>query len=253
MTTGVYRAFVSPLNGPGLLGTVTATVNDGQATNNTASRTFRIFYNPGGITPGLPTTPPTLDAIADVTANRALPAQLPVALVGIDDGDPNQVLPLTVTAVSSDPALVSLGPVGYNSPAATGSLSYAISSTRGGTATVRVTVSNGQPQNGSIIRSFLVTVPAAPVVSGSRGAIGGPAVALYPNPAPGGRFTLAGVEPGPLDVAVLDLSGRVLLRRQLVAGPQPLLLELPSPVPPGVYVVRIRTAGSSVVRRLVVE
>ena len=35
-------------------------------------------------------------------------------------GDPNQVLPLAVVAVSSDPALVSLGTMGYTSPAATG-------------------------------------------------------------------------------------------------------------------------------------
>ena len=252
-STGVYQNNLGIQGGPArLLSTVTITVNDGQPTNSTSSRTFRIFYNPSG-SPGLPTTPPTLDAIADVTADRALPTQVPVALAGIGDGDPNQVLPLTITAVSSDPALVSLGVVGYASPAATGALPYAISSTRGGTATVRVTVSNGQAQNGSITRSFRVTVPVVPVISGTRGATGSAAVALYPNPAPGGRFALAGATAGPLDVTVLDLSGRVVLQRQLVAGPQPLLLALPLTVAPGVYAVRVRTAGGTVVRRLVVE
>ena len=251
-TTGQFALDVFATT-PGLYATITITVNDGQPTNNTASRTFRVFYNPSGTTPGLPTTPPTLDAIADVTAARALPTQVPVALAGIGDGDPNQVLPLTVTAVSSDPALVSLGAVSYSSPAAAGSLPYAISSTRGGTATVSVTVSNGQAQNGSITRSFRVTVPAAPVISGSRGGTGSAAVVLYPNPAPGGRFTLAGAAPGPLALTVLDLSGRIVLQQQLVAGSQPVLLALPATAAAGVYVVRVRSAGSTVVRRLAVE
>ena len=87
-TTGQFALDVFP-TAPGFYATVIITVNDGQLTNNTTSRTFRVFYNPGGTTTGLPTTPPTLDAVADVMANRALPAQLPVALAGIDDGDPN--------------------------------------------------------------------------------------------------------------------------------------------------------------------
>ena len=250
-TTGQYNLQIVGIP-PGLYATVTITVNDGQPTNGTASRTFRVFYNPNGAT-GLPTTPPTLDPIADVTANRALPTQVAVALAGIGDGDPNQVLPITVTASSSDPTLVSLGAVSYSSPAATGTLPYAISSTRGGTATVRVTVSNGQALNGSITRSFRVTVPAAPVVSGTRGGTGSEPVVLFPNPAPGGRFAVAGAVPGPLSVTVLDLSGRVIVLRQLVAGPQPLQVALPPTVPPGVYAVRVRTAGGTVVRRLVAE
>ncbi len=250
-TTGQFNLLILAVP-PGLYATVTITVNDGQPTNGTANRTFRVFYNPSS-TPGLPTTPPTLDALADVTADRALPTQVPVALAGIGDGDPNQVLPLTVTAVSSDPALVSLGTVRYTSPAATGTLPYTISSSRGGTATVRVTVSNGQAQNGSITRSFRVTVPAAPVISGTRGATSSETLAIYPNPAPGGRFSLAGAAPGPLSVTVLDLSGRVVALHQLVAGPQPLRLDLPSTVRPGVYAVRVRTAGSTAVQRLVVE
>ena len=98
-----------------------------------------------------------------------------------------------------------------------------------------------------------MTVPAAPVISGSRGGPGNTAVALYPNPAPGGRFTLAGAAPGPLDVTVLDLSGRIVLQQQLVAGSQSLLLALPPTAAAGVYVVRVRSAGSTAVRRLAVE
>ncbi|MBC8084842.1 MAG: T9SS type A sorting domain-containing protein, partial [Hymenobacter sp.] len=212
------------------------------------SRTFRVFYNPGGTGPNQPASPPTLDPIADVTANRALVTQVPVALSGIADGDPNQVLLLTVTAVSSDPALVSLGAVSYSSPAATGAVPYTISSTRGGTATVSVTVSNGQAQNGSITRSFSVTVPAAPVVSGTRTA-GAGTVSLYPNPAPDGRFWVESSSPG--EVTVLDLSGRVVLKEQ-VPGRLPRQLQLFSAAK-GIYLLRVRTAEGTTTRRLAVE
>ena len=253
-TTGqldINLPFIS--NTPRLLGTVMVTVNDGQPTTNTLTRTFRVYYNPDGAVPNIPPSPPTLDALADVTANRALPTQLPVALTGIDDGDPTQTLPLTVTASSSDPDLVSVGPVAYASPAATGALPYTISSTRGGTATVSVVVSNGQPQNGSVRRSFRVTVPGPAVVTATAGPAGPVAFSLYPNPAPGGRFAVVSPAPGPLDVLVLDLSGREVLRRRLVPAGLPESLELPAATPPGVYLVRVRSTQGTAVRRLVVN
>ena len=251
-TNGEFRLPLA-LDGivPGLLATVTITVNDGQPTNNTSSRVFRVYYNPGGATPNQPASPPTLDALADRTADRSLATQLPVALTGITDGDPSQVLPLTVAAVSSDPDLVSIGALSYLSPAATGSLPYAISSTRGGTATVSVSVSNGQPQNGSVTRSFRITVPGAAVVTASRNPAGSPEISLYPNPAPGGRFAVTTSAAGALDVTVLDLAGREVLAQRLVAGQQ--ALALPARTAQGVYLVRVRTAQGTATRRLVVE
>ncbi|WP_310396935.1 FG-GAP-like repeat-containing protein [Hymenobacter sp.] len=248
--TGEYQLPLNIFGGLArLLATVTITVNDGQASNSTTSRTFRVYYNPGGTAPNQPASPPTLDPIADVTASRALTTQVPVALTGIADGDPNQVLPLTVTAISSDPSLVSLDAVSYGSPAATGAIPYAISSTRGGTATVSVTVSNGQAQNGTITRSFSVTVPAAPVVSGTRNPAGAGMVSLYPNPAPDGRFWVESSSPG--EATVLDLSGRVVLKEQ-VPGRLPRQLQLSSAAK-GLYLLRIRTAEGTTTRRLAVE
>ena len=227
------------------------TVSDGQLTNSTTTRTFRVYCNPGGPVATIPPGPPTLDAIADLTANRSLATQLPVALTGIGDGDPSQTLPLTVTAVSSDPDLVSVGTLDYTSPAATGSLPYTISSTRGGTATVSVTVSNGQPQNGSILRSFRVTVPGAAVVTATAGAAGSPTFSLYPNPASGGRFAVISQVNEALDITVLDLTGREMLAQRLAAGQQ--ALALPAGTAQGVYLVRVRTAQGTATRRLVVE
>ncbi|MBC8082377.1 MAG: VCBS repeat-containing protein [Hymenobacter sp.] len=244
-TTGEYRLSVSALT-PGLYATVTLTVNDGQPSNNALSRTFRIFYQPSG---GGQVNAPTLDPVADRTADRALTTQVPVALAGIADGDPNQVLPLTVTAVSSDPALVAVGPVSYTSPAATGSLPYTISAARGGTATVSVTVNNGLSPNGSITRSFRITVPQVLSAASRQPAA---TLHLYPNPAPAGRFWLESAAAGPADVTVTDLAGRVVWQRRLASLEQPQQLQLPSAAA-GMYVVRVRTAAGTAVRRVMAE
>lgn len=251
--TGQYQVEAYIYGGlPRLIGSVTITVSDGQPSNGTTSQTFRVYYNPGGTAPNQPAASPTLDTPADVTASRTLATQVPVALAGIGDGDPGQVLPLTVTATSSDPDLVSMGTPNYTSPAATGTLPYTISSTRGGTALVSVTVRNGQAQNGSITRSFRVVVPAAAVVTATRSA-GGVEFSLYPNPAVAGRFQLASPAPGPLDVTVFDLTGRVVLARRLAAGQAAQVIELPAATAPGTYLVRVGTAQGTAVRRLTVE
>ncbi|GAA4015635.1 hypothetical protein GCM10022408_31230 [Hymenobacter fastidiosus] len=244
-TTGQYVLPVGAFQ-PGLFATVTLTVNDGQASSNTFSRTFRVFYQPGS-TAGAP----TLDPIADRTADRTLASQVRVPLTGISDGDPDQTLPLTVTAVSSDPALVAVGPVSYTSPASTGSLPYTISGTRGGTAVISLTVSNGQSLNGTITRTFRVTVP--PVIStAAAGPLPAAKLQLYPNPAPAGRCWLEAPAAGPAEVTVADLAGRVVWQQRLASLQQPQLLQLP-PGAAGLYVVKVRTAEGVVVRRVLVE
>ena len=251
-TTGTFSYNVSTFGAsPGILALVTITVDDGEATNNTISRTFRIIYNPSNTSPGQPTTAPTLDPIADVTANRSLATQVPVVLAGISDGDPNQVLPLTVTAVSSDPAVVTVGTISYNSPAATGSLPYTISPTRGGTVTISVTVSNGQPQNGSITRSFRVTVPQ--VLGAARPELPvAHTLDLYPNPALEGQFWLKSSTAGPTQVTVVDLAGRMVWQGQLASLQQPQLLRLTAPAA-GMYVVKVRTTTNTFTRRVTVQ
>jgi hypothetical protein len=232
---------------PGLLATVTVTVDDLQSSNNSITRTFRIFFqsNSSGAAP-------TLDPIADVTANRSLTTQTPVSLTGIDDGDPNQVLPLTITAISSDPALVTLGAVSYTSPAATGTLPYAISSTRGGAAVVTVTVSNGQTQNGTITRSFRITVPQ-PIINSAMAGQTNSGINIYPNPSSDGRFTLETSISGPATLSVVDLLGREVWRQALPALPKQLLVQPPGLRARGVYIVRLVTNQGASSHRLVVE
>lgn len=252
-SSGLYRLNVNVFGGPPrLLATVTVTVNDGQPANNTTSRMFRVYYNPGGTAPDQPATAPTLDVIADVLADRALASHVPVALTGIAAGDPHPVLPLALTATSSDPELVRVGPVSYTSPAATGALPYTVSSARGGTALVSVTISNGLAQNGSLTRSFRVTVPLVPLLTAGRHAQGTASIDLYPNPAAAGRFWLASPQTGPLEVAVLDLAGRPVFTARLAAG-QARQVQLPPATAAGLYLVRVRSAQETITRRLVVE
>ena len=73
---------------------------------------------------------------------------------GIEASDESQAL--TVTAVSSNTALIPNPIVTYASPSSTGTLAYTPAPNKFGTATITVTVSDGQ--GGTVARTFLVTV-----------------------------------------------------------------------------------------------
>jgi hypothetical protein len=99
---------------------------------------------------------PTLDPLTDMTINENAGLQT-VNLSGIN-GALNQLQPLTVTAVSSNPGLIPNPAVNYTSPNATGTLSFAPASGNYGTATVTVTVKNNGASNNLFAQSFMVTV-----------------------------------------------------------------------------------------------
>ncbi|MFO1512654.1 MAG: Ig-like domain-containing protein [Verrucomicrobiota bacterium] len=132
--------------------TITVTVNDGQAVNNTVSRTFNITVNAVN-------DAPTLNALStlNIAENSGLQT---VTLAGIGTGAANEVQTLTVTATSSNPGLIPTPTVNYTSPNATGSLSFTPVSSANGTATITVTVNDGQAANNTITRSFAINVSA---------------------------------------------------------------------------------------------
>ena len=107
--------------------------------------------------------PPTLDALTNRTMQAG--SVLMVALTGISPGPANEFQPLSVVAVSSDPTVLPHPGVNYSGSSATGTLSLAPRSVAGGTATVTVTVSDGQPQNSLVTRTFVVTVGGLPAIS----------------------------------------------------------------------------------------
>ena len=79
-----------------------------------------------------------------------------MTLSGITSGLTNAAPRLTVTAVSNNRNVSTL--FKYISPQTTGRLDFALQSEFIGTATITVTVNNGQPSNNTISRSFNVIV-----------------------------------------------------------------------------------------------
>jgi hypothetical protein len=132
--------------------TITVVVDDGQATNNSISRVFTITVNPVNDSP-------TLNAVGNITISEDGSAQT-VNLSGIGSGAANENQTLTVTATSSNPGLIPNPTVGYTSPNAGGTLEFAPVANANGTATITVTVNDGQAQNNTVVRTFVVTVNA---------------------------------------------------------------------------------------------
>jgi VCBS repeat-containing protein len=130
--------------------TITVTVNDGQLSNNIIARTFTVTVNGGN-------DAPTLNALANLTINEDAGAQT-VALAGISTGAAGETQTLTVTAASSNPALVPNPTVTYTSPNATGSIAFSPVANLSGSATITVTVNDGQLSNNIVARTFTVTV-----------------------------------------------------------------------------------------------
>jgi uncharacterized repeat protein (TIGR01451 family) len=139
--------------------TITLTVTD---TNGlSTSDNFALTINPVN-------DPPTLNALTDLTLREDAPAQT-VNLTGIGTGAANEVQTLTVTATSSDPALIANPTVTYTSPAPAGTLNFQPQPNATGTVTLTVTVDDGQPANNRFSRSFQVTLTGtndAPTISG---------------------------------------------------------------------------------------
>ncbi len=132
--------------------TVTVTVNDGQSTNSTFSRTFTVSVNAVN-------NQPTLAAISNLSVNEDSGAQS-VSLTGIGTGAVNESQTLTVTASSSNIGLIPNPTVNYTSPNSTGSLNFTPVANSNGTATVTVTVNDGQTTNNTVTQTFSITVNA---------------------------------------------------------------------------------------------
>jgi len=131
---------------------ITVTVNDGQAISNTAVRTFTVTVNAVN-------DAPTLNSLSNLTLNEDAGPQS-VSLAGIGSGAANESQPLAVSAVSSNPGLIPNPTVSYTSPNASGSLAFTPVANASGSATVTVTVNDGQATSNTVVRTFTVTVNA---------------------------------------------------------------------------------------------
>src|SRR5262249_34164006 len=122
--------------------------NDNGGGTETVTRTFVVTVTAVD-------DPPTLDAIADPAPINEDAGLQTVTLTGITAGV-NETQDLTVTAVSSNTALIPNPTVSYTTPAATGSLSYTPVANANGSATITVTVTDSGNQ--TTTRTFTVVV-----------------------------------------------------------------------------------------------
>lgn len=129
---------------------ITVTANDGQPLNNTASRTFTVTVAAVNDTP-------TLDFISGISLNEDAGTQT-VLLSGIGSGAANENQTLTITATSSNPSLIPNPTPAYTSPNTTGSLTFRPATNATGSATINVTINDGQGQNNTVTRSFDITI-----------------------------------------------------------------------------------------------
>jgi hypothetical protein len=132
--------------------TISVSIDDGGASNNVVTRTFTV-------TVSAVNDPPTLDALTNRTVLEDAGTQM-VPLTGISPGPPNEAQTLTFTAASSDPSLIPTPAIQYTNSNPTGVLLFTPAANRSGTATLSVTVDDGQSQNHAVTRSFLVQVLA---------------------------------------------------------------------------------------------
>jgi hypothetical protein len=160
--------------------TITVKVTDSGTSNNVVTRMFTVTVN--ATNPG-----PTLNLINSTVVNVGAGMQI-ITLTGISSGTANQNERLRVTASCSNQRMISRPTVRYINPATTGTLTF-WPGTVTGTATVSVTVNNGQTSNNTITRSFAVTVVSR---GASTNLVAPTAVAANLSPASrvGGQFAM---------------------------------------------------------------
>ncbi len=128
---------------------ITVPVNNGTKTNNITTQSFTVTV--------LPLQPPTLDPIGNVTITENSGPET-IVLTGITAGVQAQNEPLRFTVQSNNPRGISQPQVQYKNLANTASLIFKPSRNFTGTATLNVTVNNGNRLNASVRQLFTVTV-----------------------------------------------------------------------------------------------
>jgi hypothetical protein len=123
--------------------------------------------------------PPTLNALNNISINQNAATQS-VPLSGITSGSSGENQTLTVTATSSNAGLIPNPSVSYVSPNTTGTLTFTPVSGASGSATITVTVNDGQASNNIVTRTFVVNVNGKPTIS----AIPNQSIAINANTGP---------------------------------------------------------------------
>ena len=192
--TGANRTIsLSPAANLSGTATITVTVDDGSG--GLTSDTFVVTVTAVN-------DAPTLNPIASIPSLPNGSGAQAISLTGITAGG-GESQTLTVTAVSSNPAVIPNPSVTYTSPGSTGSLSFTPIAGQAGTVTITVTVTdNGGTANGgvnTITRTFTVTVAPGAATPGL--------VAIIPDVENPGKNVLVINGTTSLDVITVTRSG----------------------------------------------
>lgn len=133
---------------PDMSGTDTIEVTVADDAGGTVSEIFVLTVNEVN-------DPPTLDQIANVTADEDAPV-VNVPLTGISGGPDSESQDVSITALSSNPAVLSEMVVNYSSPDNTGSIDLTLAPDMNGIDSIRVTVVDSEGLSHS--RTFVLTV-----------------------------------------------------------------------------------------------
>jgi len=119
-----------------------------------------------------PNSQPTLDPIASMFVNEDSGPHV-IPLTGISTGSTNDVnQTLIVSAISANPSVIPHPTIDYTSPGSTGTLTFSPVSNVNGSATIIVTVNDGQSLDYLVTRTFGVIV---------QGANDAPTISAIPN------------------------------------------------------------------------
>ena len=238
--------------------TISVTLMDNGGTLSGGHDTTIVSFT---VTVGLVNQAPTISPINNVTVTEnttTVPLPEPaIPLTGITDGLDDSGQSLTVTASSSNPALIPNPAVTYTSPKSTGSLVYSLAPFATGTAVITVTVTDsGGTANGgvnSFSETFTITV--TPVNQP-------PTLNIIPNPgaifenSPTQNILLSGISAGPGESQVVTVSA-VSSNPALIptSGPGALTVNFTNPGTTGTlsYTPVPFTSGTAVITVVVTD
>jgi hypothetical protein len=129
---------------------ITVLMNDNGGSNNTITFAFSVTVH--GVNDA-----PTLNPIGNISLDEDFGIHT-ISLLGISSGADNEFQTLTVTAVSSNTAVLPNPIVSYNTPDATATLQLNSITNANGAAVITVTVNDNDSPNNIVTRSFTVTV-----------------------------------------------------------------------------------------------
>ncbi len=202
--------------------------------------------------------PPTMNPLSNVSFQHTIPTALSVPLSGITAGQGETGQQITVSASSSNPALLPFLVVEYTSPQSTGVLRIQNDRTRVGSARVRVRVKDDAGTANGGVDSLIVSFDVNVLLDTDLGEDDATPKEFqldqnYPNPFnPSTQISFSIPSTQLVTLAVYDLMGRqrlLLLNKEMTAGNHIVTVDASS-FSSGIYMYVLRAGSFTASRRM---